>query len=201
MPSLAINFSEVPDFTTLPAGNYAVMVDKCELRESKNNPGSYYLNWTFVVTEGEYTNRQIWMTSGLTEKSLWRLKAVFKNLGILDKFGDNIEIQIDDETLLMTYPPVAGCVAIILLSESPDDKGRMQNNVEEVLPMPVVEQPAPAAPAGLVFKAPAAAVQSQPTAPSATAPAAPGAGPATPTRPAPVPAGQAQRPKGPLNLK
>ena len=52
-----LDVAESISFEALPKGRYAVTVDACELGESKKGKAMYTLD--FVVTDGEYTARQI----------------------------------------------------------------------------------------------------------------------------------------------
>lgn len=105
MPVIAINFSDTNDL--IPDGKYSAMIDSVELRSKKDDLTSQYLNWQFTITDGPYAGRRVWMVTGLSERSHWVVAKTFKNLGVLDA-GDELVLEIDDESLVLMEPDVIG---------------------------------------------------------------------------------------------
>lgn len=112
MAKINVDFSQIPD-NNMPEGGYEAEITGVEMRTGKENngqPGNPYLNWEFTITDGDYTGRKVWMVTGLTEKSLWKLKETFEALGIE---GDALDIEIDDDTNAMTEPEVIGIPVLV----------------------------------------------------------------------------------------
>lgn len=130
MPNIAIDFSDVKGgFEALPAGEYAVVVDKVELRDgSGEHP---YLNWELVVTEdGEHKDRRLWFITSFSPKALWRMKETFENLGI---YQDAMQFNIDDETRALLEPEVVGLPGVAVVIQEPY-QDRVSNKVKNLLP-------------------------------------------------------------------
>lgn len=130
MAQVTIDFSDVADFQALPKGDYPVMVESVELRQSQTSDNPY-LNFSLRVTEGEYSNRVLFMINSLSAKSLWRLKETLRALGFE---GDKVEITTDPDTNLVIEPELVGLAAIASVSQEPYE-GRIQNRVQNLKPM------------------------------------------------------------------
>jgi hypothetical protein len=135
MPYTTVNFSDVEDFSALPEGEYAVEIDKVEVRRNKADDGDY-LNWEFVVLDGDYENRRLWLITSLKPNALFRLKDVLEQLDVLD--SDEIELEYDDDQEVtsssgprLLYPDVEGLEATVSVKNEMYD-GRERNRVEEV---------------------------------------------------------------------
>jgi len=128
MPQLQIDFSAVEDFAALPDGNYSVTVDHVEMRDSKTSDVPY-LSWDLIVTGEEYSGRHLFFTTSLSEKSLWRLKAVLTNLNVLE---EQMNFEIDDESRYVISPELSGLSAIAVVSTE-IYQGRTQNRVEDLV--------------------------------------------------------------------
>ncbi len=131
MPSINIDFSEVAGgFEALPPGEYAVVVDKVELRESQSSENPYF-NWELTVTEdGEHKTRKLWFMTSFAPKALWRMKETFENLGI---YQDTMNFNIDEETNALLEPEVVGLPAVAVVVQEPY-QGRTTNKVKNLLP-------------------------------------------------------------------
>ena len=57
------------DFTPIPAGEYLAAVTASEMKDTKANDGSQYLELTFQILDGEYKNRNLWARLNLKNKS------------------------------------------------------------------------------------------------------------------------------------
>lgn len=131
------------------------------MRESTSTPGSFYLNWTLTVTEGEYENRKLWYTNGLTEKSMYYLHQQFLDLGVIDEDTTEMELEIDEETNFLVYPEVSEIVCLADVGTQVR-QGKLQNTVNRLYlesdELPFEPDPAPkgkAAPAKGPAKKPA----------------------------------------------
>jgi len=135
MPYTTVNFSDVEDFEALPEGEYGVEIDKVEVRMNKAGDGKY-LNWEFVVIDGDYENRRLWLITSLKPNALFRLKAVFEQLDVLE--GDEMELEYDDDQEpsqsagpRLIYPDVEGMEASVIVKNELYD-GKERNKVDTV---------------------------------------------------------------------
>ncbi len=126
MPNFKFDFSEIPD-SVVPEGEVEAVITKIELRTSKSS-GQPYLNWEFTIAEGDYENSKLWMITSLTDKSLFRLKQVAESLG----FTETFELEIDEDTNLVTYPMLDG-TAVTLKVHHEEYQGRKQARVNEIV--------------------------------------------------------------------
>ena len=83
-----VDQQEASSFEALPAGTYTVRLMDVEARMSAN--GNQVWSWTYEILDEPHRGRRLWDTTALTEKALWRLKAVF------DAFGATPDIGTDD---------------------------------------------------------------------------------------------------------
>lgn len=196
MAQFSIDFSQVEEFEPLPAGEYPVVIDHVEMKLGKDEPHNPYLNFDLVVSDGEFSGRHLFMTGGLTTKSLWRTKALFQNLGVLE---DQMELFVDDDSSYLLQPELSGLPAIAVVHNEVYNN-RVQNRVDDLISAYEQATPmAPPPPAPPIQQA--APVQQPVAAPVAARPVVPSARPAMPTGtpPARPPVTNNQRPK--LNLK
>jgi hypothetical protein len=132
MTSINVDFSDVEGgFEVLPAGEYAVVVQKVVLRDSQKSDYPY-LNWTLEVTEpGDYEGRLQWFTSSFHPKALWRMKEVFENLGI---FQENIDFEVeeDGDERIVTKPELVGLPARAVIKVK-DYQGNEKNDVDTLI--------------------------------------------------------------------
>ena len=134
MSSINVDFSDVEGgFEVLPAGEYAIVVQKVVLRDSQQSEYPY-LNFALEVTEpGDYEGRLLWFTSSFHPKALWRMKEVFENLGV---FEENItfEVEEDGDERLVIKPELAGLPAKAVVKVRPY-QGNDKNDVETLVPV------------------------------------------------------------------
>jgi Protein of unknown function (DUF669) len=129
---VTVDFSEVPDFDPMPKGDYAVLVDKLEYRVAQEADKYDYINWELVVTEdGEFNNRRLWFITSLSPRALFRLKDILENLGL---YEDELEIDYDEDSMLVTSPEVVGMPAMATVTQRPYE-GRIQNDVAALTSM------------------------------------------------------------------
>ena len=136
MPFFKVNFSDVESFEPLPEGEYGVEVDKIEVRMNKAGDGKY-LNWELVVIDGDYENRRLWLITSLKETALFRLKAIFEGLQVIQG-GEDLELEYDNDVEPSTKegprlvdPDLEGleCVAVV---NNEMYEGREQNRVQDL---------------------------------------------------------------------
>lgn len=130
MPEFNIDFNEVESFAALPAGEYPVIVEEVELRQSQSSENPY-LNWKLKITEGEFQNRFVWMMTSMSPKAMWRLKETLDNLEVpLDDF----HMVVDEDTNLVVEPELVGLAAMAPVRED-EYQGRITNKVDMLLPI------------------------------------------------------------------
>lgn len=134
MTTINVDFSDVPDgFETLPAGEYAVVIQKVVLRDSQRSDYPY-LNFTLEVTEpGDFEGRLLWHTSSFHPKAMWRMKEVFENLGIVDEKFE-LEVEEDGDERLVVKPQLAGLPAKAVVSIG-EYQGKEKNDVDTLIPI------------------------------------------------------------------
>jgi hypothetical protein len=105
------------------------------VRRNKAEDGDY-LNWEFVVIDGDYENRRLWLITSLKPTALFRLKGLFEQLDVLD--GDEMELEYDDDKEVtqssgprLLYPDVEGLEATAKVTVEMYD-GKERNKVSEV---------------------------------------------------------------------
>lgn len=128
MPQYNLDFSQVEEFEPLPAGEYPVTVDHVEVKIGKES-GQPYLNWDLIVSDGDFTGRHLFMASGLGDKSLWRLKAIFDGLGVLE---EQMSLEVDDDSGYVISPELAGLPAVAVVRQEVY-QNRTQNRVDDLL--------------------------------------------------------------------
>lgn len=124
--SFKFNFDDIPD-NVVPEGEVEATITKVELKYGKasNKP---YLNWEFTITEGDYEKSKLWMVTVFAEAALFRLKQVAESLG----FEGIFEIEIDEDTSLVTYPELED-TAVTLKVHHEEYLGRKQARVTSIL--------------------------------------------------------------------
>jgi hypothetical protein len=128
MPEHHIDFNEVESFAAIAEGEYSIIVEEVEMRESQSSDFPY-LNWKLKVTEGESEGRFLWMMTSLSPKALWRLKETLDNLEVpLDDFN----LVVDEDTNLVISPQLVGLAAIAPVRQE-EYQGRMTNRVDMLI--------------------------------------------------------------------
>lgn len=137
MGGLKINFAEIESsFEPLPEGEYEVIIDRVEVRES-NSSDNDYLNWELVVQDEEFEDRRLWMITSLSERALFRLKDVLLALDVIEE-DEEVEIEWADdvditpkEGPIVTNPDVSGLPAVAVVTNEVYD-GRERNRVNDL---------------------------------------------------------------------
>lgn len=128
MTRLTVDFSQVAEYEALPPGEYPVVIDAVELRQSESSEHPY-LNFTLRVSDGEFENRLLWFIGSLSPKALFRLKAVFDSFGLVD---DQTELEVDDATGVLLTPSLVGLPAVARVTNELY-QGSMRSRVNELI--------------------------------------------------------------------
>ncbi len=153
MPAIHLDFSNIEDFDPLPPGVYPVIIESLQVRDSTEKPGNQYLNWVLSVSEGDYEGRKVFMTNGLTEKSLYYLHEQFLNLEVIEDDAAEMDLEVDEETGYVLEPDVTGIAALAEVSQRVN-KGKLVNQVDYLgleepgAELPFVPDKKPSKPAG-----------------------------------------------------
>lgn len=137
MGKMKIDFSDVEStFEPLPEGEYEILVERVEVRES-NSSDNDYLNWELTVQDEEYEGRKLWMITSFSPKALFRLKEVLVNLGVIDE-DDELDFDWDDDVDItpkegpqVTEPELVGVAGVAVVSNEVYE-GRERNRVAEL---------------------------------------------------------------------
>ncbi len=127
-------------FEPIPSGRYQVIVTDGEIRTSGPNakhPGSEYINWEFVIQEGEYEDRKQWTNTpighGTCECSDWKAGAYFGLNALLAATGKWTTEELDSDKFDFDIDDVLGSeVSISVAIEK--YQGEDVNNVKRVKP-------------------------------------------------------------------
>jgi hypothetical protein len=65
----------------VPAGTYNAKVGTVEGPILNNAGTAYYMKFPFIITDGDYEGRYVWMNLSLMDKVLWKVQQVFAALG------------------------------------------------------------------------------------------------------------------------
>jgi hypothetical protein len=125
---VTVDFSEVEEFEPLPKGEYPAVIESIEYREAQEEGKFDYLNVEYTVTEPEFKGRKLWQVWSFSPKSLWRMKQTLENLGV---FEEEIEVDYDEESMIVTEPALVGTPVMLTVSTRPYE-GRIQNDVTAV---------------------------------------------------------------------
>jgi len=151
VPRVTVNFADVEDgFEVLEKGDYAVLIEKAEYRETPDPDKYDYINLQLRVTEPGSENRVLFNVLSLSPKALWRTKQTLENLGL---YEDELEIDYDEDTMDVTQPELVGLPAVATVSQRMYE-GRAQNQVD-VLRSPDGPSTKKTAPSGTRKTAPA----------------------------------------------
>ncbi len=91
------NYKKEVSYEELPDGDYVVNIDKIEYKV--NDKGTPWINFATTVTEGEYTERKLFFSYFLTEKTVKRSISALMN--VITSFGYALDAEMfsDFETL------------------------------------------------------------------------------------------------------
>ena len=95
MTQLNFDASQVdpqPDFQPIPEGYYAVVIKESEVKPTKLGDGAY-LQLTFLVIEGNYTNRTIFARLNIQNKNAVAQSIAFQQLSAICHATGVIQVQ------------------------------------------------------------------------------------------------------------
>jgi len=123
MTTFKVNFSDVEEFSPIPAGVYpVVVVDFTE----EEGPAGPYIAYTFEIIGGEYDKRNLWTNLSTSPKALWKLKEA------LIAFGEKEEtLEGDFEFNPELYVGVE-CRAVVIQDKY---QGKTTNKIDSLLPL------------------------------------------------------------------
>ena len=131
MPKVTVDFSEVQDFEPLEKGEYEAVIEKVTYVEPVSDDKYPYLNAEFTLTDPPNAgSSKAWIIWSLSPRALFRMKEDFENLGLP---ADEIEIDYDEDTMLVTEPELAGMPCIVVCDKPRTYEGRLQSNPVAVL--------------------------------------------------------------------
>lgn len=103
---MRLNFADTPDpkddgdFDLLPSGKYHCEIVGMEMTETKGgeNPGTPMVKVECMILTGKYKNRRVWDNLVLSQKSLWKTKALLMALGLTKEEieDDNFEFEPEE---------------------------------------------------------------------------------------------------------
>lgn len=129
MARVTVDFSDVEDFEPFD-GEHPVLIEKLNYVEAQTEDKYDYIGWEMTVTDGEYKGRKLWLNTSFSPKALFKLKEVLENL---DLYDDELDIDYDEETMLVTTPELAGMPAVAVC-EIGSYNNRPTTNVVTLLP-------------------------------------------------------------------
>jgi len=109
---VTVDFSDVQDFEPFE-GEHPVLIEKVEYVEAQSEDKYDYLSWELTVSDGEFKGRKGWLNTSFSPKALFKLKEVLENLGLYD---DELDIDYDEDTMLVTTPELSGLPAVGVFS-------------------------------------------------------------------------------------
>ena len=74
-----INSADSSDFGLLPEGEYSLKLLELSLKETRSGTGKY-LDFCFVIDEGQYANRRLWVKFNVVNDSPKAVNFTLKNL-------------------------------------------------------------------------------------------------------------------------
>lgn len=126
MPRVPIDFSTVEEFEPLEKGEYNCIIEEITYVEAQVEDKYDYLNLRLSVTDEEYLNRKLWKIWSLSPKALFRMKQDLENLGY---DLDELEVDYDEDTLIVTEPDLMGVPCIATVTQRTYE-GKIQNQVD-----------------------------------------------------------------------
>ena len=94
----AYDVEPASEFTPLPNGQYVAVISESEVKAAKTGNGRY-LGLTFVIIEGEYTNRKVWTRLNIVNKNPdaqrianGHLSSICRAVGVM-RPGDSSELH------------------------------------------------------------------------------------------------------------
>lgn len=123
-----VDWADVESFEALPEGTYNVVFESFEVTEQSKASGKPFVNLTFIITDGDHTNRKLWRNHSLQPQALWALKQSMVRLG---SSPDTLtgEMEIEEALARLQGNP---CRLVVGQREY---EGVMRNEIKEILSM------------------------------------------------------------------
>lgn len=130
MPKVTVDFSDVQEIEPLEKGEYPAVIEKATYVEPVSDDKYPYINVELTLTEAVNGASKAWTIWSLSPRALFRMKQDFENLGLP---ADEIEIDYDEDTMLVTEPELAGMPCVVVCDKPRVYEGRAQTNVAALL--------------------------------------------------------------------
>ena len=132
MPKVSVDFSQVEEFEPLPKAEYDAIIEEMKYVEPASEDKYPYINVQFNVTEDGFEGRKLWLVWSFSPRALWRFKQALENLGLA---VEELEVDYDEETMLVTEPDLVGMPCRLAVSQRTYE-GKQQNQVDAVIEKP-----------------------------------------------------------------
>ncbi len=133
-------------FEPVPGGPYAVMIDAGELRETSSDgdakhPGSQYVNWDFIVSQGDKEGRHIFSNTTVShhdcecgDEETFN-KSLFGIAGLLKATERYSEEQLASDDFELEVDDLIGSELVLQVSIKKSDQYGDQNQVKRYRPL------------------------------------------------------------------
>lgn len=114
----SLDFTKVPSNDPVPDGDYAIVVENVQWRQSKDKIDattgelSEYWNWELVVTDGPFEGRHLWTMTSLSDKAAFRLQQFLVNLRAIEPDDKNVDPEYDEDTDQVIVPEIVGLTGV-----------------------------------------------------------------------------------------
>lgn len=157
MPKVTVDFSDVQEIEPLEKGEYEAIIEKATYVEPVSEDKYPYINVELTLTDPPGAASKAWTIWSLSPRALFRMKQDFENLGLP---ADEIEIDYDEDTMLVTEPELSGMPCVVVCDKPRVYEGRTQTNVAALIsndatPKGAKKTTTRKVPAGAAKKAPA----------------------------------------------
>ncbi len=133
-------------FDPVPGGTYATTIDSGELRVTSSegeakHPGSEYVNWDFIVTQGDFEGRHIFTNTTVShgdcdcgDEETFN-KSLFGIAGLLKATERYSEDQLASDDFELEVDDVIGSDLALLVGISKSEEYGDQNTVKRYRPI------------------------------------------------------------------
>ena len=98
--SFTVNYDEVTEFPLLDVGTYDAILHS--VRKETGDAGTFLATRFSII--GDELNRQAWINLSLAKNSMWKIRAVMKNLGLADGTVDYKSRQQWEQAVIDALP-------------------------------------------------------------------------------------------------
>jgi len=127
MPVIPVNLSDVEAYSDLPVDEYAGQIDKIEWLPAKEQGKFPQLMITYAVIDGDQLGRKSSEFLSFSPKAAFRMKKWFDQFG----FGDTENLDVDDDTNLLTEPDLIGVKVVFHVYQDGYRQGKPQTKGNE----------------------------------------------------------------------